>query len=54
MELFKKHILSECFVKGSEAHQRLKRIKKETLGEKDVKLAARTIWSNLDEKCLMD
>ena len=34
MEQFNKHILSECFVEGSETHQRLKRMKKETLGEK--------------------
>ena len=30
MELFNKHILSECFVEGSETHQKLKRMKKET------------------------
>ena len=30
MELFNNHILSECFVEGSETHQKLKRMKKET------------------------
>ena len=37
MELFNKHILSECFVEGSETHQKLKRMKKETqTNERDV------------------
>ncbi len=37
MELFNNHILSECFVKGSETHQKLKQIKKETqINERDV------------------
>ena len=30
MELFNNHILSECFVEGSETHQKLKKMKKET------------------------
>ena len=30
MELFNNNILSECFVKGSETHQKLKRTNKET------------------------
>ena len=34
MELFNNHILSECFVEGSETHQKLKRMKKETSEEK--------------------
>ena len=35
MELFNNHILSECFVEGSETHQKLKRISKETSEEKE-------------------
>ena len=39
MKLFNKHILSECFVEGSEAHQKLKQNKKEKSKEKaDVSL----------------
>ena len=39
MELFNNHILSECFVEGSETHQKLKRMKKETSEKnKDVDL----------------
>ena len=34
MELFNKHMLSECFVKGSETHQKLKRMKKGTSEDK--------------------
>ena len=34
MELFNNHILSECFVEGSETHQKLKRMKKETSEDK--------------------
>ena len=34
MKLFNNHILSECFVEGSETHQKLKRMKKETSEEK--------------------
>ena len=30
MELFNNHTFSECFVEGSETHQKLKRMKKET------------------------
>ena len=37
MELFNNHILSECFVEGSETHQKLKRMKKETqTNERDI------------------
>ena len=37
MELFNKHILSECFVEGSETHQKLKRIEKESqINERNV------------------
>ena len=37
MEQFNKHILSECFVEGSETHQKLKKMKKETQSnERDV------------------
>ena len=37
MELFNNHILSECFVEGSETHQKLKKMKKETQSnERDV------------------
>ena len=31
-----------------------KRVSIEIMREKDVKLVARTIWSNLDEKCKLD
>ena len=31
-----------------------KRISIEIMRERDVKLVARTIWSNLDERCLLD
>tara|TARA_B100001175_G_scaffold268798_1_gene240333 strand:+ start:575 stop:769 length:195 start_codon:yes stop_codon:yes gene_type:complete len=34
MELFNNHILSECFVEGSETHQELKRMEKETSEDK--------------------
>ncbi len=34
MELFNNHILSECFLEGSETHQKLKQMKKETSEEK--------------------
>ena len=34
MELFNNHILSECFVEGSETHQKLKRMEKETSEDK--------------------
>ena len=34
MGLFNKHILSECFLEGSETHQKLKRMEKETSGDK--------------------
>ena len=30
MEIFNNQILSECFVEGSETHQKLKKMKKET------------------------
>ena len=37
MELFNNHILSECFVEGSETHQKLKRIEKESqINERNV------------------
>ena len=37
MELFNNHILSECFVEGSETHQKLKKMNKETQSnERDV------------------
>ena len=34
MEQFNKHILSEFFLEGSETHQKLKRMKKETSEDK--------------------
>ena len=53
MELFNKHILSECFVKGSETHQKLKRMKKETQNNERNVDASKTLravsLNNLNE-----
>ena len=53
MELFNNHILSECFVEGSETHQKLKRMKKETQSNERNVDASKTLravsLNNLNE-----
>ena len=53
MELFNNHILSECFVEGSETHQKLKKMKKETQSNERDLDASKTLravsLNNLNE-----